>query len=393
MRRKLLALVAKRAGRSSGNNGSMQRAVQGTQRSQTEIDMKDRARALGVQMTDQEIREAVSTMPMDMYGRITQSLYERWLVEKTQPAAERLALLGILELPHGRDVTRRLLAAADFIGGALYSMTGTIVAGEAGMHVVGAVLVGSFSGIGGGTVNNLLMGKTPVFWMENPAWLVLAVTSSLVTFYMWPLLEDQVAKHECEAMHPDAEGRIHPEAFHEWLAQADNSFLHRLKVSLHANFGHFPSPQETFEFLDKEGKGYLSLPDLRALLRQSAMDAPIIYAADTISLTSFAISGAQQGIVRGMHPVICAVAGVTICSGGVFRDLACHRNVAIGIDSYALATGAGATVYVSLRQLMLRGWPLPFEFRLACTVATVAGLRWLAWTKRPNQLLSPMFSD
>ena len=45
--------------------------------------------------------------------------------------------------------------------------------------------------------------------------------------------------------------------------------------------------------------------------------------------------------------------------GGLLRDVLCGRSLAIGSQSYAFATGLGATVYVCLRELCVRGLPLP----------------------------------
>ena len=89
-----------------------------------------------------------------------------------------------------------------------------------------------------------------------------------------------------------------------------------------------------------------------------------------------------------MHPVICCVCGVTICFGGVVRDMMCQNDVRIGMDSYAFATGAGATTFVALRQLVLHGWQLPLGFRMSATAATVLYLRWLAWESKGEKVVS-----
>ena len=117
---------------------------------------------------------------------------------------------------------------------------------------------------------------------------------------------------------------------------------------------------------------------------------PGTFAPTRSGMFSFSIAGAQTGIVRGLHPVVCATLGVTICFGGIARDLLCRRDVALGAENFAAATGFGAAVYVSLRQLMLRGLPLPLWTRTVITGTAVVGLRYWAWLQRPEPLLGRM---
>ena len=71
------------------------------------------------------------------------------------------------------------------------------------------------------------------------------------------------------------------------------------------------------------------------------------------------------------------------------RDVLCGRDLAIGGQSYAFATGIGSAVYVFLRELRLRGLPAPLLLRIVCAFATTMGLR--AWEYvRGEPLLRPM---
>ena len=62
--------------------------------------------------------------------------------------------------------------------------------------MVGCTLVGCVSGMGGGTLNNLMYGATPVYWMASPHWLGMCVASCVVTFYGWPLLEERLSSDQ-----------------------------------------------------------------------------------------------------------------------------------------------------------------------------------------------------
>ena len=84
-----------------------------------------------------------------------------------------------------------------------------------------------------------------------------------------------------------------------------------------------------------------------------------------------------------------ATSGVTICFGGLLRDVLCGRNLAIGSQSYALATGAGAAVHVALRELVVRGLPIPLAVRLILSGGSVVALRALEFVSEAP-LLAPM---
>ena len=115
-----------------------------------------------------------------------------------------------------------------------------------------------------------------------------------------------------------------------------------------------------------------------------------VYAADTLSLAAISVVAVNGAIGRGLHPLVAATSGVTICFGGIFRDVLCGRDLAIGGQSYAMATGAGACVYVSLRELALKGVPLPLAARIVLSGGSVVALRAYEWlTKQP--LLKPMY--
>jgi uncharacterized membrane protein YeiH len=360
------------------------------------VDLKRKVQELGLQMSERELNEAANSMPLDNHGRVTSSLYQTWLREKTQPSIERLALLQSIAENNEKTGTQKFLTVVDYAATSLYAALGTITAGEAGMHIVGATLVGCATGLGGGTLNNLAVGKSPVFWMADARWLVVCLASCVGTFYGWPVLEEELTRRDLEKMVAGAsDGKVHLAGFRAWLdVGGENAQRLRMTIARDNPGGHinwrFSSAAEIFNELDKDGRGFIPVNELRQYLRESTMDSPFLYVADTFCLTSFAIAGAQTGIVRGLHPVVCATLGVTICFGGIVRDLLCRRDVALGAENFAVATGFGAAVYVSLRQLMLRGWPLPLWARTTAAGTAVVGLRYVAWVQRPEPLLGPM---
>ena len=45
-------------------------------------------------------------------------------------------------------------------------------------------MLGSVTGIGGGTIRDILLGADTVFWVKQPAYLVTCVVVSVITFFI-----------------------------------------------------------------------------------------------------------------------------------------------------------------------------------------------------------------
>ena len=72
----------------------------------------------------------------------------------------------------------------DWFGLCVFAVTGALVASRKEMDVVGFALLGSVTGIGGGTIRDLLLGVDPVFWVNQPAYLVTCVIVAVITFFV-----------------------------------------------------------------------------------------------------------------------------------------------------------------------------------------------------------------
>lgn len=62
-------------------------------------------------------------------------------------------------------------------------MTGALVASRKQMDIFGFVLLGTVTGIGGGTVRDVMLGTLPVFWVKEPAYLVVCSVVSAIVFF------------------------------------------------------------------------------------------------------------------------------------------------------------------------------------------------------------------
>ena len=73
-------------------------------------------------------------------------------------------------------------AALDWLGVIVFAISGALVASRKQMDVVGFALLGTVTGVGGGTLRDLLLGQGPVFWVDEPTYLVVCVIVSGAVF-------------------------------------------------------------------------------------------------------------------------------------------------------------------------------------------------------------------
>ena len=69
-----------------------------------------------------------------------------------------------------------------YFGDVVFAISGALTAARYRMDVLGFVLIGTITGIGGGTTRDLLLGRT-VWWTQDPTELLLCVGASLLTFF------------------------------------------------------------------------------------------------------------------------------------------------------------------------------------------------------------------
>jgi uncharacterized membrane protein YeiH len=72
------------------------------------------------------------------------------------------------------------------------AISGTLEARKYDMDVVGAVTVAFVTAFGGGTLRDLLLGRTPIFWLVDP-WLSIATFAIAITaFYLIDNISDKL---------------------------------------------------------------------------------------------------------------------------------------------------------------------------------------------------------
>jgi hypothetical protein len=74
------------------------------------------------------------------------------------------------------------ILAIMYFGDVVFAISGALTAARYRMDVLGFMMIGTITGIGGGTTRDLLLGRT-VWWTQDPLELILCVAASLATFF------------------------------------------------------------------------------------------------------------------------------------------------------------------------------------------------------------------
>ncbi len=73
-----------------------------------------------------------------------------------------------------------LLHLLDYAGVAVFGVSGALAAGRKSLDLLGVVVIGIVTAIGGGTLRDLLLDRT-AFWITDPGYLVTIIVASLLT--------------------------------------------------------------------------------------------------------------------------------------------------------------------------------------------------------------------
>lgn len=76
-----------------------------------------------------------------------------------------------------------ILEILDYAGVAVFAATGALSASRKQLDVIGYLFLASVTGIGGGTMRDVVLGATPVFWVTNPTYLLVCATVAVVLFF------------------------------------------------------------------------------------------------------------------------------------------------------------------------------------------------------------------
>lgn len=82
--------------------------------------------------------------------------------------------------------------ALDLAAVFVFALTGGLVASRAQLDLVGFLFLGCLTGVGGGTLRDVILGRDPVFWVADPTPLAVACLAAIIVF---------VGAHRLESRH------------------------------------------------------------------------------------------------------------------------------------------------------------------------------------------------
>lgn len=84
-----------------------------------------------------------------------------------------------------------LMYAFNMFGVAVFAVTGGLAAARKQMDILAFVMIGIVTGVGGGTMRDLALGISPVFWVADPNYIIASTIAAIATYFLAPLLESR----------------------------------------------------------------------------------------------------------------------------------------------------------------------------------------------------------
>lgn len=83
-----------------------------------------------------------------------------------------------------------ILELLDYAGVAVFAATGALAASRKLLDIIGFLFLAAITGIGGGTLRDVILG-VPVFWVVNPTYLLVCASVAILVFFTAHLVESR----------------------------------------------------------------------------------------------------------------------------------------------------------------------------------------------------------
>ena len=74
-----------------------------------------------------------------------------------------------------------ILYVLDLIGVAVFAVSGALVAGRKSLDLLGVIVIAVVTAIGGGTIRDVLLDRSPIFWIDNTTYLLVIIVAAVFT--------------------------------------------------------------------------------------------------------------------------------------------------------------------------------------------------------------------
>lgn len=79
----------------------------------------------------------------------------------------------------------------DYAGVAVFAATGALAASRKQLDIIGFLFFACLTGVGGGTVRDILLDRNPVFWIANANYLAVCVVTALFLYWFAPMVDQR----------------------------------------------------------------------------------------------------------------------------------------------------------------------------------------------------------
>jgi uncharacterized membrane protein YeiH len=83
-----------------------------------------------------------------------------------------------------------LIQWLDYAGVAVFAATGGLAASRKQLDIIGFLFLAALTGVGGGTVRDIILGL-PVFWIVQPYYMIVCAVIALLTYFTAHLVESR----------------------------------------------------------------------------------------------------------------------------------------------------------------------------------------------------------
>ena len=71
----------------------------------------------------------------------------------------------------------------DYAGVFVFAATGALAASRRRLDIIGFIFLANMTGVGGGTVRDLVLGNTPVNWVREPIYLLIGTSAAILVYF------------------------------------------------------------------------------------------------------------------------------------------------------------------------------------------------------------------
>lgn len=76
-----------------------------------------------------------------------------------------------------------ILYYADLLGVAVFAISGALAAGRKSLDFLGVLVIAVVTAVGGGTLRDVLLDRTPVFWIQDTTYLFVIIAATFATIF------------------------------------------------------------------------------------------------------------------------------------------------------------------------------------------------------------------